>query len=279
MKRVICFGASDGGKRLYEEISSEYEIIAFTDNDPNKWNKELNGITILSPDECLKKQYDYIVITSQPGLISIMDQLKRLGIDESIIITKYITFELDARKEFLKQFATFDNTFDSDGEIAEVGVFQGDFAKLMNEYFPHRRIHLFDTFEGFVEQDIKKEEKSIAKIGEYGNTSIDLVMKKMSRPEMVEIHKGYFPETSTCIKDNRFLFVNLDVDLYEPTYQGLCLFSKQMLPGGVILVHDYFARNFDGPRRAVEQFMEKHEGDKLRRVPIGDKISIMIVGF
>lgn len=54
MEKVICFGAAGGGKRLFNEISERYEIIAFTDNDKNKIGKTINGITIYSVDECLK---------------------------------------------------------------------------------------------------------------------------------------------------------------------------------------------------------------------------------
>lgn len=48
MEKAICFGAAGGGKRLFDEISEKYEIIAFTDNDKDKknrneykWNKDL----------------------------------------------------------------------------------------------------------------------------------------------------------------------------------------------------------------------------------------------
>ena len=43
------------------------------------------------------------------------------------------------------------------GECAEAGVFEGDFAKWINQYFPDRKLYLFDTFEGFDMRDIEKE--------------------------------------------------------------------------------------------------------------------------
>ncbi|MDD6155448.1 MAG: hypothetical protein PUB52_00290 [Lachnospiraceae bacterium] len=36
MEKAICFGAADGGKRLFNEVSAKYEIISFTDNDKGK---------------------------------------------------------------------------------------------------------------------------------------------------------------------------------------------------------------------------------------------------
>ena len=63
MEKVILFGASGGGKRLFKEISNSYEIVAFTDNDELKWNKKICDTIILSPEECLKKEFDFWVIT------------------------------------------------------------------------------------------------------------------------------------------------------------------------------------------------------------------------
>jgi O-methyltransferase len=43
------------------------------------------------------------------------------------------------------------------GNVAELGVFRGDFAKFINMSFPDRKLYLFDTFEGFDKKDIEVE--------------------------------------------------------------------------------------------------------------------------
>lgn len=63
----------------------------------------------------------------------------------------------------------------------------------------------------------------MAKCGDYNNTSVELVMKKIPYPENVVIYKGYFPESARKNKEE-FCFVNLGMDLYEPTYNGLIFF-------------------------------------------------------
>ena len=40
------------------------------------------------------------------------------------------------------------------GNVAELGVYKGDFAKRLNQLFPDKKLYLFDTFEGFDEKDI-----------------------------------------------------------------------------------------------------------------------------
>ena len=70
--------------------------------------------------------------------------------------------------------------------------------------------------------------------------------------------------------------MNLDLDLYEPTYNGLLFFSDKMTENGIILVHDYFAENFKGPRYAVDKFVSESK-NSIRVLPIGDGISVAII--
>lgn len=61
MDKVICFEAAGGGRRLYPLIASQYEVVAFTDNDSEKWGCTCADIPILSPNECIQKlDYRYI---------------------------------------------------------------------------------------------------------------------------------------------------------------------------------------------------------------------------
>lgn len=146
---------------------------------------------------------------------------------------------------------------DVEGAIAELGVYQGDQAKLLNTLFPDRALYLFDTFSGFSEKDLGSESGksfSSASVGDFANTSVALVMSKMPHPDLIKIFPGYFPETATGIEE-RFSFVSLDVDLYEPTLAGLEWFYERLNPGGYIFVHDYNNQRYLGVRSAVDQFV------------------------
>lgn len=39
MKKAIIFGASDTGKRIYEEIKDKLDVIFFVDEDKKKWGR------------------------------------------------------------------------------------------------------------------------------------------------------------------------------------------------------------------------------------------------
>lgn len=279
MIKVICFGAAGGGKRLFDEISKKYEIVAFTDNDSRKWGNRLNGLPIIKPEECISSlYYDYVVITSAPGLFTIQKQLLDMGVPDNKILSYFVEQPLESRRIFLKSLADMWGKKEEYAACAEAGVFEGDFAQYINAYFKERTLYLFDTFEGFDERDLMKEDNfSEARTGDYNNTSIELVMQKMQYPNKVKIRKGYFPESAKGI-DDKFCFVNLDLDLYEPTYQGLLYFETKMVKGGVILVHDYFAENFKGVKEAVDRFIRENDMG-LNVYPIGDGISVMITGF
>ena len=146
-----------------------------------------------------------------------------------------------------------------EGAVAELGVFRGDQAALLSRLFPDRDLYLFDTFEGFSEKDLSSESQlgfSESVIGEFKDTSVDLVMSKMFNPTRVHIHQGYFPETTNGISD-KFAFVSLDVDLYEPILAGLEWFYKRLSKGGMIFVHDYNSQRYLGVRAAVEKFISE----------------------
>jgi hypothetical protein len=100
-------------------------------------------------------------------------------------------------------------------------------------------------------------------------------MSKLPHPEKAIIRKGYFPDTAIGLPD-KFKFVNLDLDLYVPTLEGLRLFYDKMIPGGVILIHDYFPNSYPGVKQAVTEFEFELE-KALLKIPIGDKISIAVV--
>jgi len=232
MIKAVMFGAGASGENLLADVQKKYEIIAFTDNNVAKWGREINKIRIISPQECFerKSDYQYLIITSTFGMDSILKQCLENGITEDRIITSYIEAPVESRRIFLEKFAQLCEVSDEKLQCAEAGVFTGEFAKYINQYFPNRILHLFDTFEGFDARDINKEKEmrySDSIQGDYCNNSIELVLSKMTVPENCRIHKGYFPETAKDIS-GQFIFVNLDMDLYEPTYAGLNFFGNRM---------------------------------------------------
>jgi O-methyltransferase len=146
-----------------------------------------------------------------------------------------------------------------DGSVAELGVYRGDFAKIINLAFPDRRLYLFDTFEGFDKRDIKTELENKFSTGEqdFSETSVELVLEKMKYKDNCVVRKGYFPETANGISE-LFSFVSIDCDLYDPMYSGLNYFYKNLNHGGYILLHDYNNKEYAGIKFALRKFSKEN---------------------
>lgn len=273
--KAVVFGATESARSLYREIKMKYEIVAYCDNDKNKWGKQIDDIIILSPEEIFKLQWDEVIIISLSSMNVIKRQLLNMGVEEKRINISYVDLGIQARKTFLQDYAKLVYKNNIFGAVAEAGVFQGEFAKVINESFFDRKLYLFDTFEGFDAKDIAYEEQngySSAKAGYLNITTEELVMKKMKYPENCIIRKGYFPDSAEGIAE-KFCFVNLDMDLYKPTLEGLRFFYPRMNPGGIIVVHDYFTEGYEGVNAALEEFQKEC---RIYPFPIGDSISVAI---
>jgi O-methyltransferase len=146
-----------------------------------------------------------------------------------------------------------------EGSVAELGVYQGDFARHISALFPSRKLYLFDTFEGFDERDAKTERKHrySKATQDFSDTSVDVVLSKMKHRENVIVKKGFFPDTAAGVED-KFAFVSIDADLFNPIYQGLQFFYENLTRGGVIFVHDYNNALYAGAKAAVEKFSEEN---------------------
>lgn len=149
-----------------------------------------------------------------------------------------------------------------DGNVAELGVYQGVFAAKINELFNNKKLYLFDTFEGFSATDKKIERSQHLRTKgidiDFSTTSIEYVLKKMKHKEYCIIKKGYFPDTAVGIEDT-FCFVSIDVDLYKPIYEGLKYFYPRLNKGGYIFVHDFNNLMFPGTREAVQKFCSENQ--------------------
>ena len=143
------------------------------------------------------------------------------------------------------------------GAVAELGVFEGEFARILNMVFSRRPLYLFDTFEGFASADVEYDRKlnySAPVPGVFADTSVESVLAKMPFGDRCIVKKGWFPASAEDSRDERFCFVSLDADLYGPMYEGLRFFWPRLNAGGYIFVHDYNNDEYRGTKEAVRQF-------------------------
>jgi len=136
------------------------------------------------------------------------------------------------------------------GDMAEFGVFEGSSATILATAAPHRTLHLFDTFDGLPEP--RADERAVLRKGQF-ETDLDRVRGRLARHDNLAFHVGAFPRSTERLDELRFSFVHLDVDLYESTLAGLAYFYPRMVPGGIILSHDFSM--LPGVERAFADFL------------------------
>lgn len=269
---IILFGCGQGGKAVKTWLPADVRLLAWTDNKKELWGTSLDGIPVIPPKEIPSHHPDlvYVTVLNREAAASIAEQLRSLGYAGQISTLCPLRKTMDLRLSFLRLYASELLSRNVPGAVAELGVYQGDFAAEINRLFPERRLYLFDTFEGFASEDLAQEKKHFPDISasfrNFEDTSVSLVRSRLPYPNQAVFCPGYFPRS---LPDNLpcFAFVSLDPDLYEPVWQGLCAFWPLLSPGGAILIHDYNSTQFPGAGAAARRFCREHA---LMPVPLPD---------
>jgi O-methyltransferase len=142
------------------------------------------------------------------------------------------------------------------GAFAEVGVFKGASARLLCEVKGDKPLHLFDTFEGLPTPS--EHDRGVHSPGQFA-CSLEAVRAYLDGHENVHFHKGIFPESAAGVEEMSYAFAHFDVDLYDGTLACLEYFYPRMIPGGIILSHDYDI--LAGVAKAFREFLaDKPEG-------------------
>lgn len=167
------------------------------------------------------------------------------------------------------------------GDVAECGTFSGGTAQLlalvMRRHFnggvPDRRLHLFDTFTGMPDFVVPARDHHLP--GDFGETSLEFVQRRLRSFDYVVFHAGVIPNTFdevTAVPS--YSFVHLDVDIY-PTMLECCeWFWPRLSPGGVIVFDDYGYRAYrHAARAAIDEFFQER-GAKPIALPTGQAVAI-----
>lgn len=268
----MILGAGQMGKAARNLLNlNRMELVAIGDNNPKVWDYDAE-IQILPVAEALQANPDRVLVgvLDDERTGQLIHQARSLGYQGRIMALGDVYSTFDLRAATFRRLADRITENGIDGALAELGTYRGDFAWQLNERFPDRRLYLFDTFDGFDERDIRVERQvssSRAAAHDFSNTRDRDVLARMPYEDQVVIRKGFFPETAQGLEE-RFALVSIDVDLYAPTLAGLEYFYPRLVRGGAILLHDYNSLQFDGVRKAVEEYERRH--GMLPLIPLSD---------
>ena len=151
-----------------------------------------------------------------------------------------------------------------EGDFLECGVFKGFSSQLLRSLaeklsnFNINNYFLIDSFEGL--SDILEEDKPIEPNvykNKKGNlkANIEHVENLFNHYKDVNVIKGWIPEVFDLLDEkNKYKFVHIDVDLYQPTFDTLNYIYDKVVKGGIIITDDYNSPLFPGNQKAWEKY-------------------------
>lgn len=147
------------------------------------------------------------------------------------------------------------------GDYIELGCWKGFSSHIICEEaskYPGTRVHLFDSFQGLsaptpeIDGDWWTEGKFSISVSELHET--------LSKWSNYVVYEGWIPETFSRLDFQiEFRFVHVDVDLYQPTIDGLEFIFPRLSGNGVVVFDDYGFEQCKGHRLAADEFALKHD--------------------
>lgn len=169
-----------------------------------------------------------------------------------------------------------------EGEYLEMGTQYGGTAKIIFDLMPtDRKLFCFDTFTGFNAEDLRIEStvrphgfttESIRPLDPQTVRSNILGSGPAGRSERLVLVPGHVPGSLGPFGEYSWRFAHFDMDLYEPTRLALDWVWPRMVPGGILLFHDYDA--LPTVRKAVDEFVNPLG---LLAIPLSDRFGSAIV--
>ena len=152
--------------------------------------------------------------------------------------------------------------------FVECGCWLGHSSHIISELLYKKKFkkkfYIFDSFEGlseFSKEDkyyYNKSKKSKENIKKQFVSNEEFVKNNVLKKfKFVNTYKGWIPDRFGEIKNKKFSFVHIDVDLYKPTLDSLKFFYPKLVKGGIILCDDYNSSAFPGAKLAWDNFFSK----------------------
>ena len=158
-----------------------------------------------------------------------------------------------------------------DGDVVEFGCYAGDTSVLLAQALqasPQKWLWLYDSFAGLPEKTANDHSANgwRFKAGalKADASTVQHKFRKYRLPEPV-IKQAWFQDLHPDEDlPSKICFALLDGDFYESIKISLKKKKKKLVPGGIMVVHDYRNPALPGPAKAVNEFLAQNPNYKLR---------------
>jgi O-methyltransferase len=141
------------------------------------------------------------------------------------------------------------------GNILDIGCLQGGAGFLMSKVNKKGVTYLFDTFEGFLEEEQFHKKKH------FVFEDIKSVKKNIKKFKLrnTKVFKCNFPKGFA--KNKKIKLCHLDVNTYRSTKESFNFVKKKMVKGGVIVFDDYGIFGVDSIKKFINEVSKKYKKD------------------
>lgn len=177
---------------------------------------------------------------------------------------------LRRRDRFYSLVQMFRKTLALDGLVAECGCFRGLSSfilcrslQLAQPAFDGKGYRIFDSFAGLsapqaedaVDDAAADAEllRNMTRQGQYA-APLDRVKAALAAFPGIEYFPGWIPAAFPDETGQRYRFVHVDVDIYQPTRDSIEYFYPRLVSGGILVCDDF---NWPGARKAIAEICEK----------------------
>lgn len=177
-------------------------------------------------------------------------------------MTSSIDTALYARLYILRQLASQQS---NRGNFAECGVYAGMSMFFVADLCKNNFIGI-DSFQG-----VSKPSRHDTEYFKHHDLSIDIKYTSsfLKNFKNIILYRGWIPEVFNDIKENSYSYVNIDVDLYEPTKNSIEYFWPKIISGGVLICDDYGSEKTIGARKAMNDYFGQNN---ILELPTGQGI-------
>ena len=162
------------------------------------------------------------------------------------------------------------------GDFVECGVNNGSFSKAILTYLPWedlgKSFHLFDTWAGFDEKQLKAEEIQLGVLDRYGSYDegiYESVTQTFSKHSRVKLHRGSVPKTLDDARINQVSYLSIDMNCSAPEISAAEYFWEMLVSGAVIVLDDYGFNGSHIVQKLAFDIFASERGTEVLSLPTG----------
>ena len=157
-------------------------------------------------------------------------------------------------------------------DFVELGCWKGQSAyiisRLIKESKKKINFHIFDSFKGI--SSATGKDKILYKIENNFTSSESFLNNDVLKDfKFTRTYAGWIPSRFKEIKNKKFSFVNIDLCMYEPTFESLNFFFPRLIKGGVMFSNSYNSKIFPGESKAWDDFFINKEYSFMYKHALG----------